>query len=192
MEIRTNLLWVLVAGLLLLPAAAPAAMAQDEGIKVHGDWVIEVLDPNGTVVGRTEFSNALTQDGALALRLAFGRVLVPRYWMVMFDTSDGVYWYGITEPARDFNAAPGRLSKNLSVGVPDDGSQSLLLSGTIMHIGTAPTSVTAVRTNIETCTYSAQQSCHMAGYYFTTRALPQPISVQPGQIIQVTVRIRFS
>ncbi len=39
------------------PAGGPS-----EGIKVHGHWTIEVREPDGTLVSRTEFENALAPD----------------------------------------------------------------------------------------------------------------------------------
>jgi hypothetical protein len=45
-----------------LPTAVkPSAKGQHEGIKVHGYWRIDVLDPDGKLVSHTEFENALTQ-----------------------------------------------------------------------------------------------------------------------------------
>ena len=40
------------------PAAGP-----HQGVKIHGHWTIEVRSPNGAVVSRTEFENALVQPG---------------------------------------------------------------------------------------------------------------------------------
>ena len=44
------------------PAATdekPAAKGQHEGIVVHGHWIIEVKNPDGTTVARQEFENAI-------------------------------------------------------------------------------------------------------------------------------------
>ncbi len=45
------------------PTGRPAAKGQHEGITVHGRWVIEVKNPDGTVTARREFENALQFTG---------------------------------------------------------------------------------------------------------------------------------
>jgi hypothetical protein len=39
--------------------AKPAAKGAQEGIKVHGHWIIEVRNPDGSITARQEFDNAL-------------------------------------------------------------------------------------------------------------------------------------
>jgi hypothetical protein len=41
------------------PAAKPPAKGQHEGIKVHGHWVLEVRNPDGSVAKHVEFENNL-------------------------------------------------------------------------------------------------------------------------------------
>src|SRR2546423_15522419 len=48
------------------PEASPGR-GQQEGIKVHGHWTIEVRNPDGTLVTHREFENALTSLGAYSL-----------------------------------------------------------------------------------------------------------------------------
>jgi hypothetical protein len=43
---------------------------QQEGIKVHGHWTIEVRDPDGRLVERRQFENALVPTGAGVLARA--------------------------------------------------------------------------------------------------------------------------
>jgi len=52
------------------------AEGPSEGIKVHGDWTIDILDPDGTLVRRVEFENVLRSEGAqrLVQALATGQV----------------------------------------------------------------------------------------------------------------------
>lgn len=44
--------------------------ATSEGIKVHGSWVIEIRDPDGTLVAHREIENALTGGATLSSFLA--------------------------------------------------------------------------------------------------------------------------
>lgn len=54
---------------LLAAATTTAALANGgpEGIAVHGDWEVLVVDPDGTVVQEHRFRNDLTGDGAAFL-----------------------------------------------------------------------------------------------------------------------------
>ena len=55
------LLTVFIA--ILLTTISAEANANNEGIKVHGDWVVTVSEPDGTVVQEWVFSNALVVSG---------------------------------------------------------------------------------------------------------------------------------
>ena len=57
---------IAVAAVLLmsLAVANPVGAQTDEGIKVHGHWKIEILDPDGTLVSVAEFENALVDPSA--------------------------------------------------------------------------------------------------------------------------------
>jgi hypothetical protein len=48
-------------------AESPAPRGHDEGIKVHGHWMIEVKNPDGTVVTHREFENSIQQNGQLGI-----------------------------------------------------------------------------------------------------------------------------
>src|SRR5688500_8825829 len=68
------------------PAAPPVGGAR-EGITVHGRWVVEVQNPDGTIVSRTEFNNALSGGGQHLVHL-LSRTGVPGRW-VLYLTSSG-------------------------------------------------------------------------------------------------------
>ena len=81
-----------VALLALVLGSQPAARAgsdspqpsgPSEGIKVHGDWTIEIRNPDGTVASRHVFKNALVPGGGdTALARLLGRTLAPFHWRV--------------------------------------------------------------------------------------------------------------
>jgi hypothetical protein len=56
--------------------------AQEQGIKVHGRWTIDVRNPDGTLSSRHEFDNALTAGGAVYLARLLGRDGVPTRWVI--------------------------------------------------------------------------------------------------------------
>lgn len=51
----------------LLTTTSAEAIANNEGIRVHGDWVVTVSEPGGTVVQEWVFSNALTVSGKASI-----------------------------------------------------------------------------------------------------------------------------
>ena len=63
-----------------LPAGSPA-----EGIKVHGQWTIEVRETDGTLVSRHEFENELTDCGAAILAGVLATVGDFGRWLVVLD-----------------------------------------------------------------------------------------------------------
>ncbi len=58
------------------------ASGMNTGIKVHGHWTIDVLNPDGSLVKHVEFENALTLVGAETLPLILGRAATPGAWAI--------------------------------------------------------------------------------------------------------------
>ena len=67
--------------------AAPGG-GSTEGIKVHGHWTIEVRDPDGSLVSRTEFDNALS-GGTSRLPKVLARVYTIGLWGVKLGDING-------------------------------------------------------------------------------------------------------
>ena len=59
-----------------------AADGPTEGIQVHGDWEVQVVDPDGTVVSSVEFANSLLPPGRQILVNPLTRAWVPGSWYV--------------------------------------------------------------------------------------------------------------
>jgi hypothetical protein len=192
MGMRTNIMWALLAGVLLLPAAAQPASAQDEGIKVHGDWVIEVRNPNGALVSRSEFQNALTSNGASILAQILARQGKMGAWYVEAHAANDA---PLCSPVWSFVCGFGEGYSGTNGLTLERVGAALRLSGQFSV--TAAGSLTSVRTGYNLCPYSlGDQALLACGYRpsgeFTAHQLPAPIQVQQGQIVQVTVRISFS
>ncbi len=145
-------------------AASPASSAKPsdgsragrDGIKVHGHWVIEVRDPDGTVVTHREFENALSQPtGASSLlvllsSLALGQTgndPIPNSagWEVTLAGPPGSYDLGPqspcgANPCQITQAIPSSLgyssdSTNLTVSAMTNASgyyTALVLTGTVV------------------------------------------------------------
>src|SRR2546423_1698687 len=98
------------------PETSPAR-GQQEGIKVHGHWTIEVRNPDGTLVTHREFENALTPGGAMLLGLFLSRNKTPGLWRIHLGGANtaidpfGGVGANIYEPAEPTAAG----FKNLSV-----------------------------------------------------------------------------
>jgi hypothetical protein len=69
-------------------AASSHAGDSAEGIKVHGHWTIVVRDPDGTLVERREFDNALHPVGGVRiLPMILGRVESVGNWQILTISS---------------------------------------------------------------------------------------------------------
>jgi hypothetical protein len=69
-------------GQVSLPAAVPSGRA---AIKVHGHWIIEVRNPDGSLATREEFENALTpgtNGGQLVIAGLLARESTPGRWWI--------------------------------------------------------------------------------------------------------------
>jgi hypothetical protein len=185
---------------LALAAAIPTtALAQSEGIKVHGRWVIEVQNPDGTVVERREFNNALSTGGHSTLAGLLGaRNAVAGRWAVYLgnssggvgpcqggtDAAFGSFCQIIESAASNFN---GGTAESRDLVVTYTGT-SVSMTGTITALGNS--SITRVATGLGWC-FSAP--CETAGsaLFFSDKSLAA-VPIVIGQIIKVTVTFTFS
>ena len=164
------------------PETSPTR-GQQEGIKVHGHWTIEVRNPDGTLVTHREFENALTPFGGFSLSLFLTNKKTPGLWSIHLGGANTAI--DIYEPAEP-TAAGADVFKNLSV----QGFTTPLASG-VQFSGSATAqmdgSIALVQTGVQL------QPCGPCVYsQFTAATLATLVNVAAGQFIQVTVRISFS
>lgn len=163
------------------PSGAPR-----EGIKVHGHWTIDVRNPDGTLASHHDFENSLQNTGGAALSSSLARTSVIGSWKVALLTSSA--------------AVIGSLSEtfgNLTAGAPTSGPNNgnLVLSGSFTD---AQGGIVAnVQSFFDSCSPGVlPASCNDANAIaetdFTQKVLTTPVSVVPGQLVQVTVVISFS
>jgi len=204
-------------------AAQHAATARsglpNEGIKVHGRWVIEVMNPDGTLADRREFDNALIGGAHLSALLA--RTTSVGKWAIELRSSDAFITgqpgqepqpcgsttstiLGITitthhpctiaETASGFEASP-HLFETLTVMAPAAGQPNagaLVLSGSAT--ARADASIKKVTTSVAGCaaTDAPATPCATApNTGITSTTLATPVAVLNGQQIQVSVVISF-
>jgi hypothetical protein len=181
--------------------AEPSPGAPREAIKVHGDWTIEVKNPDGSLVSHHEFANALDSSGGVALAQMLARTKVAGEWGVSLwqvgsglrppcpSSSDGACFIGEVGGEN-----PGAPFKTLTVSVPPTGPNAgkLVLSG--QATAEADGDIARVSTLVGLCAgTTAPASCtNYRSTVFTAHNFPTPIVVLANQIVQVTVVISFS
>jgi hypothetical protein len=188
----------------------------NQGIKMHGHWVIDIKNPDGTLVKHQEFENSLQYDGQQLLLSLLSGYGVMGGWEIYFTAPSGstspctAASYPYCAIVQSTVAQPGLFACGVYTCVPGltvtptfGVGPSLVLAGSI----TAPNAgvVGSVGTGYNVCgnagagatyatvTPAACQSA-TAGAYGGTSTFTNitPISVAAGQIIQVSVTLTFS
>ena len=175
-----------------------AARRPDEGIKVHGHWTIEVMDPDGSIVQRREFENSLSGSGRLEEVL--GRLVAVGGWTIqLFAQSPNQVCEQpagvpnplclIAEPTS--TSTDNNVFKNLT---PSVSTGSLTLAGSLIAQRDGTFSI--VSTLLGSCPSSVPpDSCpgaEVSGWVFTSTILSPFITVSNGQLVEVSVVITFS
>jgi hypothetical protein len=196
---------------------SPAVAAQSrnngktEGIKIHGHWVIEVRNPDGTVVTHREFENSLTQSsGAVLLGSTLGRQYSVGTWMLTLTNASNlgpcintnlsskpwacyIFETGTTLPS----ASPNYDSSNSFTTLTFSSGGSLILTGTAVagYSGT----IDSVQSSNWYCLSSTLPSActpsnaSAGAWQFTSASLgSSAVSVTVGQTIAVTVTFTFA
>ncbi len=63
-------------------AAQPPTNAMNTGVKVHGHWIIEVRNPDGSLVTHREFENEIQVAGVATLASLLARTATPGAWSI--------------------------------------------------------------------------------------------------------------
>jgi hypothetical protein len=157
-----------------------------DGVTVHGDWVIEVRNPDGSLAHRRAFKNALVGGPLLASLLA--RTYAPGAWSILLD-GDGCSTLN-REIACVIRESDGQLAVSLAPG----GSQ-VVLTGVVTASNPAASLVTAVSTSLNVCDPAVLPAadCPLVTVAaFSAVTLPVPVPVTHGQMARVTVTFSFS
>jgi hypothetical protein len=185
--------------------------AHNESIKVHGHWTVEVREPDGSLVSHNEFENSLSSGGASFLPLFLARkVTVPSWQVILVSVKPAGYVGGdgagnvgvcdynlntsqlypcyIIEPSAATASGAGYSFPNLTVSVPATGANA----GALVLAGNAQAALAGAVSTVKTWAVFKDTNGTATGGEITSHDLAQPISVQPGQTINVTVVITFS
>jgi hypothetical protein len=163
---------------------------KNEGIKVHGQWVLEIKNPDGSLDSRHEFENSLVTGGQGALAsLLLGSFATGWYIELGLNAANG-FPFGtfpdIQQPS--LTCLPTQLYCNNTLTVQPGAGNQVVLQGS-MAIPTALTLI-SVSTNLYTCPPAPPNihNCPVWGFTSANTSL----SVQQGQVITATVTISFS
>lgn len=195
--------------------AARSASGPNEGIKVHGRWVIEVRNADGSVADRREFDNALIGGAHLSALLA--RTTSVGKWAIDLRSSDPSLTNTEPQPCGSTTGtvagipvtthhpcviaetgtftASSTVFETLTVTAPAAGQPNagaLVLSGSAT--ARADASIKKVSTSVGSCaaTDAPATTCDFAPRVgMTSTTLAAPVAVTNGQQIQVTVVISF-
>lgn len=212
-----------------LPAATGAkqeketkdATGLNQGIKMHGHWVIDVKNPDGTLAQHQEFENSVQYDGQQLLTALLSGYGVMGGWEIYFTAQSGgtspctAATYPFCVIVESTTAQPGLFACGIYTCVPGltvtptfGVGPSVKLAGAITAPGAG--TIGLVATGFAACNNvngdslgtpstlatSSPSSCVKAtteafGGTGTSTSIT-PISVAAGQIIQVTVTLTFS
>jgi len=207
-------------------AAKPAAEEKEsalpnsgtaQGIKVHGHWVINIKNPDGTLVEHREFENSITSSGQqILIGLLAGYYVPGDYDIQVAPVSGNSPCLGssgaVCTLVRSLSTYPGisLCAVNLcSTGLTStynltSPNFSLVLSGTatannngtigVVSTGLNPctNSNTLNPTSVETSSPASCVSSTTGLFGPLTSTTITPITVISGQLIQITVTISFS
>lgn len=182
-----------------------AARGKHEGIKVHGHWVIDVRNPDGTLVTHHEFENSLTLGayfGSALLTNTLGRVTAIGGWEILLVANGGNM--RIDEPGSTLATACGlgtapvylACGPNLSVIAGTTQSPGTLTFTGFVTVPASQTSISQVQSNVTVCPSTVLPSACFnmpatATYSFTQANLSPAITITPGQVVQAAVTINF-
>jgi len=170
-----------------------------EGIQVHGDWVIEVHDPDGALVDKREFENEF--KGAEAIVEVLSREKRPSHYRLMLQRPRGI----LSMLESTDVAPPGGYGANTLL-VSNGGDGKLILQGelTISEVMANMGSygegsghgIEMVKTFLGLCNTNSTLSDCLGSTYaaqnFQGKALEPPINAEEGQKVIVTVTITIS
>lgn len=164
------------------------AQALSNGVGVSGHWVIQVMNPDGTVASRTEFRNHLTADGAALLARTVMRSASLGDWSVGVD--------GVRADGRPTGFTLNENTPQQLLTVSPGPSGTMRLTGEARMV--ASTDLLTVATSVKECAAGqspavcARQQTPGFRRSFTALTLPNPIRVAANQSVQVQVDIGFT
>jgi hypothetical protein len=178
----------------------PSSPAKGDSIAVHGHWVLEIWNPDGSLASRHEFENSL-QSGAGSL---IGQVLTqartPGSWIVGIDSGPNDQFLAQNAgTCTALGVGTSFCTPSLTTQVPNNGTGFVLQGSTQQFPASSSGATQSVFTYLETCPIAtAAPTCLSsptstgAPTVLITLTAPSGVTVATGQIVTVTVTITFS
>lgn len=185
---------------------ANANESSNQGIKVHGHWEINVINPDGGIAQSIAFENALTAHGMrqlIYLLSGQGRVGRDTSGDLLWDLQTRVSGVADTQECNDITgntasgaASPDNAPTRASVSIPND-----YLSFTLSRLMLVPDSCVLADTFTISDVHSGRRDWidealngnppHFASLPFTFKTLPAPIVVAQGQAVSIKATFSF-
>ena len=167
--------------------------SESEGIKVHGDWTVEVTNPDGSLATRKQFANAFKGQHLVAGFLSYDLEVDRTIDFFVSDSPSG----GLVS-SDEANCKESILKTDFvlatAIHAPnDDGDlyNSVWSASCTLEIsGNEPKFITDVSTIMESTPiiikYDGDDGIHTSGI-LSKKTLTEPIKVWDGQIVAATV-----
>jgi hypothetical protein len=193
---------ILLLGILALSAfvgcqSKPMVVSESqpglEGIKVHGDWTVEVRNPDGSLATSKQFTNKFVGQHILAGLLSLEQVTVSKR-KIGFRHKDSPNSSAQSDEAQCAGKSPGDLQGVLATAIQvqnDDGTlgNSLWSASCTLEIsGNEPKFITQVSTFLYTTPFiKISPDIPATPVTLSFKIFDEPIEVWDGQVIAATV-----
>ena len=155
-----------------------------EGIQVHGNWQLDILEPDGTLVRHIEVDNALQTQGEEALVGFVSGEKRAGEWLIWLAETAGNVTTNPTITCEDSSEC--WTVANVSTTLQTGNSEMVLTSSVTMDVdGSLGHVATQVRS------HDADTNTQQGNFWFSGTDVG-PFPVAAGQIVQTTVTITFS
>lgn len=179
---------------------------------LHGDWVIDIVDADGTIASHHEFKNALGPNGPWWIASYLSTAYTPGNWRIIL----GEFNSSAYSPCVDHNgtnsqcflieapaaaeisttALAANYSTNLTVTPPTQPNAAFVLNGTVT--AGRDVQLSEVNTTLGNCSSAtAPDDCVGTGgtgshQITSANVLAENINVTAGQVILVTVTLTIT
>ena len=189
---------VAVLGIVISLISVSAQARQREDIQVKGQWVLEVVNKDGSVAQRQAFQNALLEPRVLG-GLMTGHMRIQHFGLALgvADPVSGAPTGHLVIVPQNVEPIPGTSASNLTV-TPLFDLSTFTLAGS--HTDSAPRKIISVQTRVRLCFRSSLEmdfSCTplmflpFTGTTLAEAGLTSPLVLEPEQTIRVQVTISF-
>jgi hypothetical protein len=181
------------------PMVVPESGSGSEGIKVHGDWIVEVTNPDGSLATRRQFRNEFVGPHVIAALLSLDLEVKRFMWFAFSDSPDlkvgdvEIKWVmgGFCKEAVNAPLGSSHVSANVIQAANDEGN----FDNSVWNASCTLESVdgnrflynvaTSMEANKTINPSSGGNASKMGVLSFKT--LDEPIEVWDGQVVAATV-----